>query len=100
MSLVVADGGGEDAYPREGTLQGQLTLAVEGVAYQFPVHQVLRVIHRHPGEIAERRVHQIEVIPHPAHAGVGVKACNDGITQLRPRGQREQSKTKNNKRPS
>ena len=91
--ITARNSGGEDADPREGTFQGQLTFTVEGVAYQLPVHQILRVIHRHPGEIAERRVHQIEVIPHPAHTGVRVKACDDGITQLRPRSQREQSKT-------
>ena len=81
-TLVIADGGGIDAQPRVGTLQGQLALAVEHVAYEFPVDQVLGVVDGHTGEIMERRLHHIEVVAHTAYRRVRVKAGDDGIAQL------------------
>ena len=85
-ALMVADGGGVDAQPRRGTLKGQLTLAVQHVAYLLPVHQILGVKDGHAGEILERRVDQIEVVAHPTDRGVGVETGDDGIAQLLCRG--------------
>ena len=42
-AFVVADGGGVDASPGAGVVQGQLRGAGEAVAYLFPVDQVLAV---------------------------------------------------------
>ena len=53
-TLVVSDSRGVDAQPRICALQRQLTLPVEHISDQFPVHQVLRVIDGHSREIMKR----------------------------------------------
>ena len=88
-ALMVANRRGIDAQPGVSSFQRQLTLTVEHITDQLPIDQVLGVIDGYTRERTEGRVHQIEVIPYPAHAGVGVITGNNGITQLCPRGQRE-----------
>ena len=78
---MVANGGRINAQPRRSTLQGQLTLTVEHVADELPVHQVLGVIDGHAREILERGIDQIEVIAYTTNRRIGVIAWNDGITQ-------------------
>ena len=78
-AVIVADGGGIDAAPGAGFVQRQLRGARQAVAYLRPVHQVLAVVQGHAGEVLETAVHQVEVVAHSAHAGVGMITRDDGV---------------------
>jgi len=78
-AVVVADGGGIDASPREGSAQVHLTLACQTVAYLFPVYEVAAVPQRNAGEVVESTVHQIVVAIDTTDARVGIEARNHRI---------------------
>ena len=76
---MIAEGGRIDTQPRGSILQRQLRLAGEHVAYLLPVLQVAGMIERNARKILERRIHQIEIVVHPADAGVRMIAGDNGI---------------------
>ena len=79
---MIADGGGIDAKPGIGSLQGQLALAVKNVTDKLPVDEILGMVDRYAGKIVERRVDQIEIIANTANRRVGMVAGEDRIPQL------------------
>ena len=81
-AVVIAEGGGIDARPRRGAVERQLRGPAEDVAYLLPMDEVGGVIKRHAGEVLERRVHQIVVVPHTADGRVGMEAGDDGVRDI------------------
>ena len=76
---MIADGRRIDAAVAVGAFQVNLRGARQTVAHLFPVHKVFRMEHRHPREVLERAVDEIEVVARPAYARVGMKAWQHGI---------------------
>ena len=59
----------------------ELASAREHVADLAPVDEVAAVKDGNAGEVLEAAVHQIEVVAHPANAGIGMEAGQDGIVE-------------------
>jgi hypothetical protein len=45
------------------------------MAYLLPMNKIFTVIDRKSGEILKRGGRHIEIIPHPANTGIGIKAA-------------------------
>ena len=78
-AVVVADRRRVDAIPHADVLQAGLRGTCDAVADLLPVDQVLAVMDRHAGEIAERAVHHVVIVAHAAHARIGVEARQDRV---------------------
>jgi len=76
---VITDGGGIDALPGTGALEGQLALTIEHIAYLLPVYQVLALEDGHTWEILEGGVDEIERVAHPADGRVWVETWDNRI---------------------
>jgi hypothetical protein len=57
-----------------------LTLAMDAMPYLLPVYQILAVKYGYSGKIFKGTVYQVIVVANTAHAWVGVKAGDDGVS--------------------
>lgn len=80
-AVMVAQRRSVDARAGCGEPGGDVELrgAGQDVADLFPLHQVGAVEDRYAREVLEARIHQVEVVAHPADRGIRVEAGNDGI---------------------
>ena len=60
-------------------VRGQEGEAVVGVAYHFPVHQVLGVAHGYARHTGERGTDHVVIVAHADDVGVGIVRADDGV---------------------
>lgn len=73
-SVIVTKRGGEDSRTGSRAFQRQLAVTSKYVTYLTPMDKILAFIDGHTWEVLERRVNQVERVPHPTDTGVGMEA--------------------------
>ena len=80
--VVIPDHRGPDALVVVFLVHGQLAGAMDAVADLRPVDQIPAVIHGDAGEELKGAGDQVIILPHPADAGIGIEAADDGVLVL------------------
>jgi hypothetical protein len=52
---------------------------MESISNQVPIYKIFAVMNRKPGEIFERRINNIIIIPNPANRWVWITAWDNGV---------------------